>query len=143
MILLSTTHLADFPGQKLPELPQRLWLVGEQIALGDSIFFDHDRAVVDAVADPMPRHIQFFGQLRDRQIARHVARVGLARADEHAVFEADRLHGAGQDRLAACRAMALRREQGRDLGVALSFASQANDERLDLRCAPATREAAD
>lgn len=60
-MLLSTTHFGDFAVQKFSKLPQRFQIIGEQVALRDGVFFDDNRAVVDPIADPVPRYLQFFG----------------------------------------------------------------------------------
>ena len=74
-MLLSTTHSGHFAFQELPKLPQRVRIIRKQIAAGGNILFNNNRAVVDAVVDPVPRYIQFFGQLGDRQIAVNVTRM--------------------------------------------------------------------
>lgn len=60
-MLLSTTHFGNFAVQKLSKLPQRFQIIREQVALGGSILFNNNRAVVDPVADPVPGYVQFFG----------------------------------------------------------------------------------
>ena len=50
---LSILELRDFTFAKLPELPQRLCGVREQVGSVGRIFCDPDRPVVDAVVDPM------------------------------------------------------------------------------------------
>ena len=60
-MLLSTTHFGNFAVQKLSKLPQRLQIVGKQVAPGGRVLFNNNRAVVDPVADPVPRYVQFFG----------------------------------------------------------------------------------
>jgi hypothetical protein len=57
LLPLSTTRGAGFSGQKLPNLPERVWIVRKQIAPGDRILLRRDGAVMDAVADAVPRHV--------------------------------------------------------------------------------------
>src|SRR5438445_7074224 len=71
-----------------------------------------------------------------------MARMGLARAIEHPVLQADRFYGTGQDGCAARRAMALACERCRDFNIASPFAGQAEDRCLHLRRALADRFAA-
>ena len=74
-MLLSRTHTGDLAVDKLPKRPQCSWFVGKQIALGASVFADADRAVVDAVIEPMSGHFQSISELRNRQIAGNATRV--------------------------------------------------------------------
>ena len=60
-MLLSTTHFGNCAIQKLPKLPQRFQIIREKVAAGGSVLFNNNRAVVDAVADPLPGYVQFFG----------------------------------------------------------------------------------
>src|SRR5205085_10849 len=61
LMLLSTTQSGDFAFSEFSELPQRFHIVREQVTLGFCVFCQDNCAIVDAVADPVPRDVQFFG----------------------------------------------------------------------------------
>jgi hypothetical protein len=115
------------PPLQLPELRQDVGSIGEQVTMGTAILLDSDCTIVDPVVDPLSREAQLLCDLRDRQPARAVARVGLAGPKQDAVLKANVLDAARQHHLAHRRAVAVGRQPLGDLLVVVTFTSQAED----------------
>jgi hypothetical protein len=92
-----------------------------------AVFVDVDRAVVDAVIQPVASYLQFIGQLWNGQVAWNPTRVRLVLPNQKAVPQANGLHSAGKHDGGHRRSMAARRQQQGDLLIRLSIARHADD----------------
>src|SRR5438552_11524308 len=109
------TQALELPSPELLEQGHCPGLIGEQVEARLRIEGDLDRAVVNAVLDPVWRDPQGPGELRHGQVAGDAARVRLAPLAEQAMPQAEAADGAGQDGGVLGRAMPLLRQPGRDL----------------------------
>ena len=111
------TQLLELARPQLLEQGYCPGLIGEQVEVRCRIEGDLNRAVVNAVIDPVRRDPQGVGELGHGQVPGNAARVRLAALAEQPMAQAEDADGAGQDGGMPGGAMALLRQQGRDLFV--------------------------
>src|SRR5260370_39321743 len=91
------TQLLELASPQLLEQGYCLGLIGEQVEVRCRIEGDLNRAVVNAVIDPVRRDPQGAGELGHGQVPGNAARVRLAALAEQPMAQAEDSDGAGQD----------------------------------------------
>ena len=115
------TQLLERASLKLLEPGDRLGLVGEQVEVSAGIPGHLDRAVVDAIVDPVSRGFQRTGELRHRQRTGNVAWMRLSAFVEQALTQADAADGAWQDLMVLGRPISFFGQQSSNLLITLAL----------------------